>query len=126
MAKQMSSRARPVTNCPHTDSKHLARGLCGKCYHKVGSGRPPTNCEHRDRSQYAKGLCKNCYLKDYHRIAKEKEKQQQKVPVPRLMPLDTVLLFEKIERTRQLPVPDNFRPDVSLPSENTNTQAVTL
>ena len=91
MVKTGVSRAKPVTNCPHTDRRHLARGLCQKCYHQQGSGREPTHCEHKDRSAYAKGLCKRCYLKDYHRKVKDSKRTDAQNAVPLLPPMDRVL-----------------------------------
>ena len=50
-----------ITNCPHTDKKHYAKGMCGYCYNVHGRTNKAYNCEHTDKNIYARGLCRNCY-----------------------------------------------------------------
>ena len=52
-----------VTNCPHTEAKHYAKGMCNYCYHTKGRKKLATNCEHKNKSDYARGLCHTCYNK---------------------------------------------------------------
>ena len=67
-----------ITNCPHTERKHYAKGMCSSCYRKFGRNQLAWNCEHTTRLNYSIGMCQTCYLSDYHkrRITAKKEKKQ--------------------------------------------------
>ena len=58
--KKQRTRSK-VVNCPHTTSKHYAKGMCDQCYHIHGRTKRANNCEHSDKLVYAQGMCVNCY-----------------------------------------------------------------
>ena len=59
-----------ITKCPHTEAEFYAKGMCAKCYHKLGREKLADKCPHTDRASYVRGICKCCYLKQYHRQKK--------------------------------------------------------
>lgn len=71
MIKEKRKRNQTVTNCPHTNQKHYAKGMCNNCYHKCGRVMRPLLCSHNDKFHYAKGYCQSCY---HSRFIKRKKK----------------------------------------------------
>jgi hypothetical protein len=67
-----------ITNCPHKNLKHFAKGMCNHCYHRYGRKGTATACKHTDRMNYAKGMCQNCYINAYN---KEKRKLKAKAGI---------------------------------------------
>ena len=61
---------KPITKCPHTEAEFYAKGMCAKCYHKLGREKMADKCPHTSRASYVRGICKCCYLKQYHRQKK--------------------------------------------------------
>lgn len=67
-----------ITNCPHKDKTHYAKGMCCVCYRKINIGKLASKCEHKDKAQYCKGKCKECYMQDYFQFStKNKRKIKQ-------------------------------------------------
>ena len=64
--------AMSITNCPHPDRKHYAKGMCNYCYNLNGRKYNATNCKHLDKKNYARGLCRQCYTNYMRRRQKEK------------------------------------------------------
>ena len=54
-----SNSNREITNCPHTDRRYYAKGMCHLCYRN--SDEYPRAACHPDKPHMAKGMCKNCY-----------------------------------------------------------------
>ena len=74
--KKKSNKGRKkqfINNCPHTDAKHYAKGMCNHCYHMFGRNNAglATQCEHKTKRNYCKGLCLNCYINFYNRSTKQ-------------------------------------------------------
>lgn len=67
-AKKISRK--PITKCPHKEAEFYAKGMCAKCYHKLGREKLADKCPHTNRASYVRGICKLCYLKEYHRQKK--------------------------------------------------------
>ena len=59
-------KKRAVTDCPHTEKEHYAKGMCNQCYHIQGRSQKATLCQHVDQMAYAKGKCQKCYFVDYN------------------------------------------------------------
>jgi len=74
-----SRKSKQVTNCPHTDKKHYAKGLCSTCYHKSGRTKKAWACAHNNEVHYAKGCCQECYVQ-YHSKRGRKANRGKKVP----------------------------------------------
>lgn len=61
--EQILNRHRKViTKCVHTLSEYYSKGMCKKCYYKVGKKVRASICRHTERMHYAKGLCHSCYV----------------------------------------------------------------
>lgn len=72
-------QSKPITDCPHPDRKHYAKGMCSSCYRKYGRKQNATKCGHLDRLNYSMGMCQTCYMADYHqRRTKPMKKMIQK------------------------------------------------
>ena len=56
-----------VIECPHTDRKFYAKGMCVNCYHRRGRTKKAWKCAHTNKMHYSKGLCKFCYLASYYK-----------------------------------------------------------
>ena len=56
-----------ITDCPHTDRKYYAKGMCANCYHRRGRTKKAWACPHTRKTHYSKGLCKYCYLSGYYK-----------------------------------------------------------
>ena len=67
MSYQKSSSKRVIRECPHTDRKYYAKGMCVNCYHRSGRTKKAWACEHTRKTHYSKGLCKYCYLNAYYK-----------------------------------------------------------
>lgn len=65
-AEDKRIKQRKVTRCPHTESKHYAKGMCNHCYHIHGRKKQAKNCEHSHKLAYARGMCQQCYYKFYN------------------------------------------------------------
>ena len=52
-----------ITKCQHIDQPYYAKGMCNKCYLKIGRNKLATKCAHGNRMMYAKQKCKSCYVK---------------------------------------------------------------
>jgi len=50
-----------INNCPHTDKKYYAKGMCNRCYHYYGRAQMATGCPHKDAKAYALNMCLKCY-----------------------------------------------------------------
>ena len=62
-----STSKRVVKDCPHTDRKYYAKGMCVNCYHRRGRTKKAWACPHTRKTHYSKGLCKYCYLNAYYK-----------------------------------------------------------
>ena len=62
-----SASKRMIRDCPHTDLKYYAKGMCVNCYHRRGRTKKAWACEHVRKTHYSKGLCKYCYLNAYYK-----------------------------------------------------------
>eukprot|EP00742_Colponemidia_sp_Colp-10_P001222 GILJ01001315.1.p1 GENE.GILJ01001315.1~~GILJ01001315.1.p1 ORF type:complete len:842 (+),score=144.64 GILJ01001315.1:194-2719(+) len=84
-------RRREITNCPHKDRKHYAKGMCNNCYHRSGRQKPAWLCPHTDRLHYARGKCQLCYLNFYHKWQRQqmklKKSQQASAQTPASQPV---------------------------------------
>ena len=56
-----------VIECPHTDKRYYAKGMCVNCYHRRGRTKKAWKCAHTRKMHYSKGLCKFCYLASYYK-----------------------------------------------------------
>ena len=56
-----------IVDCPHTDRRYYAKGMCVNCYHRRGRTKKAWNCPHTKKTHYSKGLCKYCYLASYYK-----------------------------------------------------------
>ena len=63
---QITSKKK-VIECPHTDRKFYAKGMCVNCYHRRGRTKKAWKCAHTNKMHYSKGLCKFCYLASYYK-----------------------------------------------------------
>ena len=66
----MDFNRRLIYDCPHTDRRYYAKGMCLNCYHRSGRTKKAWNCAHKTRPHYSKGKCKVCYLDDYNKSRK--------------------------------------------------------
>jgi hypothetical protein len=64
--KKKDRKLKKITNCPHVELKHYAKGMCNHCYHRYGRKGYSTQCPHTTKPAYAKGLCSNCYFTNYN------------------------------------------------------------
>ena len=64
--RRRNRKKRQVTDCPHTDKDHYAKGMCNQCYHILGRSHKATLCEHTELLAYAKGKCQKCYFIEYN------------------------------------------------------------
>ena len=78
---------RQITECPHTDRKYYAKGMCANCYHRRGRSKKAWACPHPRKTHYSKGLCKYCYLSNYYksRTAKGGRIPASKMPTEKML-----------------------------------------
>lgn len=81
-------KKRQILDCPHTNQRYYAKGMCVNCYHRLGRTKKAWACPHKKNTHYSKGLCKYCYLASYykHRTVK---KGPNKVAVELVVPENT-------------------------------------
>lgn len=65
--KSSGGSKRVIRDCPHTDKKYYAKGMCVNCYHRQGRTKMAWACPHTRKTHYSKGLCKYCYLNAYYK-----------------------------------------------------------
>ena len=63
----MMGKKKVVVNCPHTEKRYYAKGMCVNCYHRQGRTKKAWKCAHTHKMHYSKGLCKFCYLASYYK-----------------------------------------------------------
>ena len=61
------AQKKKVLECPHTDKRYYAKGMCVNCYHRRGRTKKAWKCAHKNKMHYSKGLCKFCYLASYYK-----------------------------------------------------------
>ena len=72
-------KKKEITNCPHKDQKHYAKGMCNHCYHLYGRNSLADKCPHTDRNNYAKGMCQSCYFNIYNTTIRKKQSKSSVV-----------------------------------------------
>ena len=72
-----TNKGRPrlsISECPHVNAQHYAKGMCKDCYSQNGRQKKSTQCPHTDRVAFARGLCHKCYCTWYNESAREKRR----------------------------------------------------
>ena len=92
---------RLIFDCPHTDRRYYAKGMCVNCYHRRGRTKMAWNCPHTRKTHYSKGLCKYCYLANYYKSRTALRKRKNAVAVKQAKQAKAVAAEQAMEEEEE-------------------------